>query len=71
MPCANRLKSLLNGLQQLLTLKMLYNSEKILILHQYIVTLKTVVLLFSSDYKDTTFSEKLFLPLFWVENFSK
>lgn len=62
MPCANRLKSLLNGLQQLLTLKMLYNSEKILILHQYIVTLKTVVLLFSSDYKDTTFSEKLFLP---------
>lgn len=64
MPCANRLKSLLNGLQQLLTLKMLYNSEKILILHQYIVTLKTVVLLFSSDYKDTTFSEKLFLPLF-------
>lgn len=64
MPCANRLKSLLNGLQQLLTLKMLYNSEKILILHQYIVTLKPVVLLFSSDYKDTTFSEKLFLPLF-------
>ena len=64
MPCANRLKSLLNGLQQLLTLKMLYNSEKNLILHQYIVTLKTVVLLFSSDYKDTTFSEKLFLPLF-------
>ena len=64
MPCTNRLKSLLNGLQQLLTLKMLYNSEKILILHQYIVTLKTVVLLFSSDYKDTTFSEKLFLPLF-------
>lgn len=64
MPCANRLKSLLNGLQQLLTLEMLYNSEKILILHQYIVTLKTVVLLFSSDYKDTTFSEKLFLPLF-------
>ena len=67
MPCANRLKSLLNGLQQLLTLKMLYNSEKILILHQYIVTLKTVVLLFSSDYKDTTFSEKLFLPLFLGE----
>ena len=66
MPCANRLKSLLNGLQQLLTLKMLYNSKKILILHQYIVTLKTVVLLFSSDYKDTTFSEKLFLPLFLV-----
>lgn len=65
MPCANRLKSLLNGLQQLLTLKMLYNSEKILILPPYIVTLKTVVLLFSSDYKDTTFSEKLFLPLFW------
>lgn len=65
MPCANRLKSLLNGLQQLLTLKMLYNSEKILILHPlYIFTLKTVVLLFSSDYKDTTFSEKLFLPLF-------
>lgn len=64
MPCTNRLKSLLNGLQQLLTLKMLYNSEKILILHQYIVTLKTVVLLFSSDYKDTTFSEKLFLSLF-------
>lgn len=64
MPCANRLKSLLNGLQQLLTLKMLYNSEKNLNLHQYIVTLKTVVLLFSSDYKDTTFSEKLFLPLF-------
>lgn len=44
---------------------MLYNSEKILILHPYIVTLKTVVLLFFSDYKDTTFSEKLFLPLFW------
>lgn len=44
---------------------MLYNSEKILILPPYIVTLKTVVLLFSSDYKDTTFSEKLFLPLFW------
>lgn len=66
MPCANRLKSLLNGLQQLLTLKMLYNSEKILILHPlYIFTLKTVVLLFSIDYKDTTFSEKLFLPLFW------
>lgn len=65
MPCANRLKSLLNGLQQLLTLKMLYNSEKILILPPYIVTLKTVVLLFSNDYKDTTFSEKLFLPLFW------
>lgn len=44
---------------------MLYNSEKILILHPlYIFTLKTVVLLFSSDYKDTTFSEKLFLPLF-------
>ena len=64
MPCANRLKSLLNGLQQLLTLKMLYNSEKILILPPYIVTLKTVVLLFFSDYKDTTFSEKLFLPLF-------
>lgn len=63
MPCANRLKSLLNGLQQLLTLKMLYNSEKNLILHPYIVTLKTVVLL--CDYKDTTFSEKLFLPLFW------
>lgn len=39
-------------------------QKKILILHQYIVTLKTVVLLFSSDYKDTTFSEKLFLPLF-------
>lgn len=33
-------------------------------MHPYIVTLKTVVLLFSSDYKDTTFSEKLFLPLF-------
>lgn len=65
MPCANRLKSLLNGLQQLLTFKILYNSEKILILHPYIVTLKTVVLLFPSDYKDTTFSEKLFLPLFW------
>ena len=65
MPCAKRLKSLLNGLQQLLTLKMLYNSEKILILHPlYIFTLKTVVLLFSIDYKDTTFSEKLFLPLF-------
>ena len=45
---------------------MLYNSEKILILHPvYIFTLKTVVLLFSIDYKDTTFSEKLFLPLFW------
>lgn len=51
---------------------MLYNSEKILILHSlYIFTLKTVVLLFSIDYKDTTFSEKLFLPLFWGENFSK
>lgn len=44
---------------------MLYNSEKNLILRPYIVTLKTVVLLFFSDYKDTTFSEKLFLPLFW------
>ena len=50
---------------------MLYNSVKILILHPYIFTLKTVVLLFSIDYKDTTFSEKLFLPLFWGENFSK
>lgn len=64
MPCANRLKSLLNGLQQLLTLKCCIIQKKILILYQYIVTLKTVVLLFSSDYKDTTFSEKLFLPLF-------
>lgn len=61
MPCANRLKSLLNGLQQL---KCCIIQKKILILHQYIVTLKPVVLLFSSDYKDTTFSEKLFLPLF-------
>lgn len=64
MPCANRLKSLLNGLQQLLTLKICIIQKKNLILHPYIVTLKTVVLLFSSDYKDTTFSEKLFLPLF-------
>ena len=46
------------------TLKCCIIQKKILILHQYIVTLKTVVLLFSSDYKDTTFSEKLFLPLF-------
>lgn len=47
------------------TLKYCIIQKKILILHPYIVTLKTVVLLFPSDYKDTTFSEKLFLPLFW------
>ena len=39
-------------------------QKNFLVLYPYIVTLKTVVLLFFSDYKDTTFSEKQFLPLF-------
>ena len=58
-------------LNELLTLNMLDNSEKLLNFASITVTLLIVVLLLFSDYKDTTFYWETVIPtpLIGVENF--